>query len=108
LVHNDSRIGEDGTWVEGIYNRKPGENGFNSSWVGKTWTEITAVPFPYNIRNAPDSFPCTVFYRDTSNDETELTLLGQYVFMDDKKSDHVYGERSIYKIDDITDPFCLK
>jgi len=28
--------------------------------------------------------------------------------MDDKKSDYVYGERSIYYTDDTTDPFCLK
>jgi len=28
--------------------------------------------------------------------------------MDDKKSDYVYGERSIYYTEDPSDPFCLK
>jgi hypothetical protein len=28
--------------------------------------------------------------------------------MDDKKSDFVYGERSIYLTDDPSDPFCMK
>jgi hypothetical protein len=37
-----------------------------------------------------------------------MTFLGQYVFMDDKKSDHVYGERSIYSFGNNTDPFALK
>lgn len=60
--------------------------------------------FPYNIRVAPDSFPCAVFYRDLSG-SGKYTFLGQYVFMDDKKSDFVYGERSMYKVQ--TDPFCL-
>lgn len=59
--------------------------------------------FPYKLQIAPDSFPCAVFYQDI-NDETQ-TFLGQYVFMEDKKSDFLYGERSIYKIP--SDPFCL-
>jgi hypothetical protein len=28
--------------------------------------------------------------------------------MDDKKSDYIYGERSIYYTEDPSDPFCLK
>lgn len=60
--------------------------------------------FPYTIRTAPDSFPCAVFYRDLSG-SGKYTFLGQYVFMDDKKSDFIYGERSIYKVQ--ADPFCL-
>lgn len=60
--------------------------------------------FPYQIRLAPDSFPCAVFYRDLSG-SGKYTFLGQYVFMDDKKSDFCFGERSIYKVQ--ADPFCL-
>jgi hypothetical protein len=60
--------------------------------------------FPYNIRIAPDSFPCAVFYRDLGG-SGKYTFLGQYVFMDDKKSDFCFGERSIYKVQ--ADPFCL-
>ena len=59
--------------------------------------------FPYELRIAPDSFPCVVFYKNIGDDTQ--TFLGQYVFMDDKKSDFLYGERSIYKIPE--DPFCL-
>ena len=60
--------------------------------------------FPYNIEVAPDSFPCAVFYYDLEGTKTS-TFLGQYVMMEDKKSDYCYGERSIYKV--ATDPFCL-
>ena len=60
--------------------------------------------FPYQIRIAPDSFPCAVFYKDLSG-SGKHTFLGQYVFMDDKKSDFCFGERSIYKVQN--DPFCL-
>ena len=60
--------------------------------------------FPYQIETAPDSFPCAVFYYDLEGTKTS-TFLGQYVFMEDKKSDYSYGERSIYKV--ATDPFCL-
>lgn len=108
ITHNNPNLNEDGSWIEGYYNLTNSQNGYNSNRVGKTWPEIANVDFPYTIRNAADSFPCTVFYRDTSTQNQELTLLGQYVFMDDKKSDYVYGERSIYLTDDITDPFCLK
>ena len=60
--------------------------------------------FPYNIEIAADSFPCAVFYHDLEGTKKN-TFLGQYVFMEDKKSDYCYGERSIYKI--AADPFCL-
>ena len=101
VTHNNPNLGEN-NWTEGVCNIE------SSRHYGKTWSEISGMAFPYDIRVAPDSFPCTVFYRDTSTGDRDLTLLGQYVFMDDKKSDYVYGERSIYYTDDPTDPFCLK
>lgn len=99
--HNDENLGEtgDNAWIEGY-----GTDGA----VGKVWTDLTDKAFPYRIRNAADSFPCVVFYRNTTGTDTSIHFLGQYVFMDDKKSDHVFGERSIYKHADVTDPFCLK
>lgn len=108
ITHDNPNLNEDDSWIEGYYNVDPGENGYLQDRYGLTWPEITNVQFPYNIRNAADSFPCVVFYRDTSSDEQQLKLLGQYVFMDDKKSDFIYGERSIYYTDDPSDPFCLK
>jgi hypothetical protein len=112
LTHNNLDLNEDGSWVEGIYNVKPGtvdKNGnlvYNSAWANKTWPQITGgTQFPYEIRLSADSFPCTVFYQEAGK---EKQLLGQYVFMDDKKSDFTYGERSIYKTDDLSDPFCMK
>lgn len=68
------------------------------------WHDYIQNDFPHPIRVAPDSVPCVVFYK---NGEGEVTYLGQYVFMEDKKSDFNYGERSIYKADP-SDPFCLK
>jgi len=65
---------------------------------------VTENSFPYNIRIAPDSFPCAVFYFDEQGSQKRI-FLGQYVFMDDKKSDFIYGERSIYAVP--KDPFCL-
>lgn len=108
ITHNNPNLNEDGSWIDGYYNLTNSQKGYSKDRVGKTWPEITNSDFPYIIRNAADSFPCTVFYRDTSSQNQALTLLGQYVFMDDKKSDYVYGERSIYFTDDATDPFCLK
>lgn len=78
-----------------------------SNVVGKTnqkWSDFRSEDFPYEIRVSPDSFPCVIFWRETA--QSGYNFLGQYVFMDDKKSDYVYGERSIYNIKD--DPFCLK
>ena len=79
---------------------------------GQNWDDCTKNPstgqtytFPYQIRNAPDSFPCVVFYKDTEG-TNKTTFLGQYVFMEDKKSDFTFGERSIYKADP-KDPFCM-
>ena len=96
---NQTATLEDGT-IMGL-----NENGEN--WDDCTKNPITNVSyaFPYQIRNAPDSFPCVVFYRNTSG-SNQVTFLGQYVFMEDKKSDFNYGERSIYKADP-KDPFCL-
>lgn len=59
------------------------------------------VTFPYELRHTPDSIPCCIFYRSTSNDS--YVYLGQFVLMDDKKSDFLYGERSIR--DCLNDPF---
>lgn len=108
ITHDNPSLNEDGTWIEGVYNIPSNSTTYNSEWANKTWTEIANQEFPYKIRNAADSFPCVIFYKDTSTDQQSLSLLGQYVFMDDKKSDHIYGERSIYYTDDPSDPFCLK
>lgn len=94
ITHNDSNIGEDG-WVEGYGSR-------NGQQI--LWNQISNSEFPYDIRVSPDSFPCAVFYYDENGTKTR-TFLGQYVFMDDKKSDYNFGERSIYAVP--TDPFCL-
>ena len=94
--HNNTNIGEDGTWVEG-YSNVPSKGDI-------LWNDITNQEFPYDIRIAPDSFPCAVFYYNENGSQTR-TFLGQYVWMDDKKSDFCYGERSIYAVP--ADPFCL-
>jgi hypothetical protein len=69
--------------------------------------------FPYHIGVAADSLPCAVFYQSTTAQEGVQTVqfLGQYVFMEDKKSEDSFGEGAIYsgkKGDDYTDPFCFK
>lgn len=97
VVHHDNtNLGEDGSWVEG-YSNVPGK-------TSSLWSTFTNQTFPYDIRVAPDSFPCAVFYYDEDGTKTR-TFLGQYVWMDDKKSDFCYGERSIYAVP--SDPFCL-
>lgn len=88
--------------------------GYNE--LGRQWNNYFGdIKFPYIIRNAPDSFPCVVFYQNEDNGDTAPSFLGQYVFMDDKKSDFVYGERSIYKVENLqagtnnaNDPFCVR
>lgn len=97
VTHDDEDLHEIG-WVDGL--------GAGAKGTGKTWAQISDRPFPYVIRNAPDSFPCSVFYQNGPNDQ--LHFLGQYVFMDDKKSDYTYGERSIYYFGTGNDPFVLK
>jgi hypothetical protein len=73
---------------------------------GKQWGDyFSKNKFPYDIRIAPDSVPCVVFYQNTEG-TGQQTFLGQYVLMDDKKSDYTYGERSIYKASP-NDPFCI-
>lgn len=106
VTHDNANLGEDGTWVDGLYNVQPTANGYVPNRAGKTWPQITGKEFPYTIRNAADSFPCAVFYNDPSGDGN-THFLGQYVFMDDKKSDFIYGERSIYAFGDFTDPFAM-
>ena len=81
-----------------------GSNEKDTYGLEHVWHDYINSDFPHPIRVAPDSFPCVVFYK---NGEGEVTYLGQYVFMEDKKSDFNYGERSIYKADP-SDPFCLK
>lgn len=95
IHHNDANINEDGSWVEGYGSR-------NGNSI--LWEDVSNNTFPYEIRLSPDSFPCAVFYYDEQGSRTR-TFLGQYVFMDDKKSDFLYGERSIYAVP--SDPFCL-
>jgi len=51
-----------------VYNIPNTSSNYVSEFANKTWPEITNKDFPYQIRVAPDSFPCTVFYRDTSTD----------------------------------------
>lgn len=92
--HNNTNLNEDG-WVDGYGDQ-------NGRQV--LWSDITSSQFPYDIRISPDSFPCAVFYYDEEGSQ-KRTFLGQYVFMDDKKSDYNYGERSIYAVP--SDPFCL-
>ena len=99
--HNDEDLHEDGSWVEGYGN--------TAKSSGKQWGDFTDKAFPYTIRIAPDSFPCAVFYTNTGkNGDGNRHFLGQYVFMDDKKSDYTYGERSIYFFGNGSDPFVLK
>jgi len=116
--HNNAKLNETGNseWIDGYGNNPEFTiNGLNAT--EHTWGELKAsltensqnTSFPYKIRNAPDSRPCVVFYTDTSKPSTALTkkFLGQFVLMDDKKSDHIFGERSIYLWGDGKDPFCM-
>ena len=59
--------------------------------------------FPYNIRMTPDSVPCVIVSRDSDSEKWHYD--GIFVLMDDKKSDYLYGERSIYSA--IGDPYCF-
>ena len=92
IHHNNQDLNEDNT-----------VDGFN--FENKQWNDYFNKEFPYQIEVAPNSFPCVVFYKNTAGENRNI-LLGQYVFMEDKKSDFNYGERSIYKAD-ANDPFCL-
>lgn len=82
------------------------ERGLNDQ--GKQWKDYSNNAFPYELRQAPDSFPAMIFYKQNENDTWKF--LGQYVMMDDKKSDYLYGERSMYHWNgaDGTDPFVIK
>ena len=65
--------------------------------------------FPYNLHMVPDSIPCVVVWRKTDKDP--FTFLGQYVLMEEKKSNFTSGMRSIYDsvdIDGYPDPFQFK
>ena len=65
--------------------------------------------FPYNLHMVPDSIPCVVVWRKTDKDP--FIFLGQYVLMEEKKSNFTNGMRSIYDtvdIDGYPDPFQFK
>ena len=105
--HNNADLNETGNavWTEGYGQRnRYDSNGNITSSENVQWGNVTDSAFPYNIRIAPDSFPCAVFYYDEQGAQKRI-FLGQYVFMDDKKSDYTYGDRSIYAVP--KDPFCL-
>ena len=92
-------------WLLNTEGKKECMYEYNDNGKVKLWSDDdTLGEFPYEIRVAPDSYPCVVFYREY--DGSPIKFLGQYVFMDDKKSDYVYGERSIYRVSG--DPFCLQ
>ena len=107
VTHNNANLNE---------NNDPNKNlitGKNED--GKLWRDYAGdKEFPHQIQVGPDSFPCVVFYSDTSSGG-ETTFLGLYVFMEDKKADFIFGERSIYyykdtqrNFDIADDPFVLK
>ena len=98
----------DSTWYNANINNKfilrtPPQDYVASTGIyqGHGYKEATGQDFPYHIRTGAYSFPITVFYK--KEDETVYKFLGQYIFMDDKKSDYLYGERSIYN--NPADPF---
>lgn len=100
LFASDQTVTHTSTELNDVNNVVDGKN-----TEGYTWSHYSPrSEFPYELRVAADSFPCAVFYYDEAGSQ-KRTFLGQYVFMDDKKSDFLYGERSIYKIP--ADPFCL-
>lgn len=43
---------------------------------GKQWSDYFDVPFPYTVRNSPDSFPCLVFYKNEDKGDTAFNFLG--------------------------------
>lgn len=62
--------------------------------------------FPYNLHMVPDSIPCVVVWRQTDKDP--FKFLGQYVIMEEKKSNFTNCMRSIYDCvdeDGNPDPF---
>ena len=65
--------------------------------------------FPYTLHMVPDSIPCIVVWREDS--ESPYQFLGQYVIMEEKKSNFTNGMRSIYDTidsDGNPDPFQFK
>lgn len=67
--------------------------------------------FPYYIGVAADSMPCAVFYQSDAAGDQGYQFLGQYVFMEDKKSEDCFGEGAIHAGKggtDYEDPFCVK
>lgn len=62
--------------------------------------------FPYNINMVPDSIACVVIWRP--NESSPYRFLGQYVIMEEKKSNYANGMHSIYDTVDANgnpDPF---
>jgi len=115
VIHNDTLLNEVGSsvWTDGYGNTDVEINGVSAK--NHTWGDLRIAEtgnaqltaFPYKLRNAPDSRPAVVFYTDTSSAIPTKKFLGQFVLMDDKKSDHIFGERSIYLWGDGNDPFCM-
>lgn len=65
--------------------------------------------FPYNLHMVPDSIPCVVIWRE--DEQSAYRYLGQYVLMEEKKSNFSNGMRSIYNTIDNEnnpDPFQFK
>lgn len=65
--------------------------------------------FPYKINMTPDSIPCIVVWRPNSS--SSYRFLGQYVIMEEKKSNYANGMHSIYDgvdADGNPDPFGFK
>lgn len=62
--------------------------------------------FPYTVSFTPQSIPCVIVWRKDEN--TPYSMLGNYVMMEEKKSNYANGMHSIYdkKLNDGTlDPF---
>lgn len=92
INYKDATVNEDGRTA-----------GLNAA--GKQWGSYVTTDFPHEMRISPNALPAVVFYKNTKETGTPTTFLGQFVLMDDKKSDFTYGERSIYNVP--KDPFCL-
>ena len=107
VTHNNANLNEDKDSNKELITGKNKDD--------KLWKDYAGdKKFPHQIQVGPDSFPCVVFYSDTSSGG-ETTFLGLYVFMEDKKADFIFGERSIYyykdtqrNFDIADDPFVLK
>lgn len=62
--------------------------------IEKDGKKAGSYAFPETIKVSPDSLACVVLWH--AKDGEDWQTLGQFVLMEDKKSDYVYGQRSIY------------